>query len=200
MTAARQRSGGQAVLTAVRSRGAHRSGKPPPVESIGTGRCGGPGRPKRTARPLGDLQGGLPLPAMGRQRSQGGVKVGHPVHQDRPVPSRCSANSTSGERSVSWIAATLVPIASTAKTTRPPRTSAKYARSVATSRLGVYTKSSCWKGAGWSVTGRGGGDRASHRARAPWTSSDGTAGSTGLPQIGSTGPNPGLVGRAKRTS
>jgi hypothetical protein len=29
----------------------------------------------------------------------------------------------------------------------------KYARSAATSRLGVYTKSSCWKGVGWSVTG-----------------------------------------------
>jgi hypothetical protein len=82
-------------------------------------------------------------------------------------PSRCSANSTSGGLWVSWTAATLVPIASTAKTTRPPKTSAKYARSVATSRLGVYTKSSCSKGAGWSVTGRAGGDRASHRARAP---------------------------------
>jgi hypothetical protein len=26
------------------------------------------------------------FPAMGRQLNQGGVKVGHPVHQDRPVP------------------------------------------------------------------------------------------------------------------
>jgi hypothetical protein len=111
------------------------------------------GRPKRAARPLGDLQGVLPLPAMGLQLNQGGAKVGHPVHQDRPVPSRWSANSTSGGPSVSWIAATLVPIASTAKTTRPPRTSVTYSRSAATSRLGVYKKSSCWKGAGWSVTG-----------------------------------------------
>ena len=34
-------------------------------------------------------------------------------------------NGTSGGPSVSWTAATLVPIASTAKTTRPPRTSLK---------------------------------------------------------------------------
>src|SRR5215207_5719909 len=76
-------------------------------------------------------------------------------------PSTWSANSTSGGPSVSWIAATLVPIASTAKTTRPPRTSVRYARSAATSRLGVYRKSSCWKGAGWSVTARDGDERAS---------------------------------------
>ena len=44
------------------------------------------GRPKRTARPRGDLHSLLPLPTMGRQLNQGGVKVGHPVHQDRPVP------------------------------------------------------------------------------------------------------------------
>jgi len=43
-----------------------------------------PGRPKRTARPLGDLQALLPFPATGRQRNQGGAKVGHPIHQDRP--------------------------------------------------------------------------------------------------------------------
>jgi hypothetical protein len=43
-------------------------------------------RPKRTARPLRDLQGVLPLPATGRQRIQGGAKLGHPVHQNRPVP------------------------------------------------------------------------------------------------------------------
>jgi hypothetical protein len=43
-------------------------------------------RPKRPARPLGDLQGVLPLPAMGLQLNQGGAKVGHPIHQDRPVP------------------------------------------------------------------------------------------------------------------
>jgi hypothetical protein len=31
----------------------------------------------------------------------------------------------------------------------------------------VYTKSSCWKGAGWSVTGRDGGERASQSGHAP---------------------------------
>jgi hypothetical protein len=45
-----------------------------------------PGRPKRTTRPLRDLQTLLPFPATGRQRNQGGAKVGHPIHQDRPVP------------------------------------------------------------------------------------------------------------------
>ena len=125
------------------------------------------GRPQRTARPLRDLQGLLPLPAMARQRNQGGAKVSHPVHQDRPIPLEMVGQQhqrrTLGERT----AATLVPIASTAKTTRPPRTSVKYPRSAATSRLGVYTKSSCWKGTGWSVTAPAGDDRASHRTRAP---------------------------------
>src|SRR5215207_4045722 len=66
-------------------------------------------------------------------------------------PSTWSARSTSGGPVVNWTAATLVPIASTANTTRPPRTSVRYTRSVATSRLGVYRKSSCWKGAVWSA-------------------------------------------------
>jgi hypothetical protein len=52
---------------------------------------------------------------------------------------------------VNWTAATLVPIASTANTTRPPRFSVKYTRSVATLRLGMYRKSSRWKGALWSA-------------------------------------------------
>src|SRR5438094_10533019 len=43
-------------------------------------------------------------------------------------------------------AATLAPMPSTAKTTRPPRTSEKYAMSRATSLLGVYRKSSCSNG------------------------------------------------------
>src|SRR5262245_10459789 len=37
-------------------------------------------------------------------------------------------------------------MASTANRTRPPRTSVKYTRSLATSRLGVYRKSSCSSG------------------------------------------------------
>ncbi|MEO8424544.1 MAG: hypothetical protein ABI595_11640 [Actinomycetota bacterium] len=44
---------------------------------------------------------------------------------------------TVGGPDVSSIAATLVPIASTANSTRPPSTSVKYARSAATSLLGV---------------------------------------------------------------
>ena len=43
---------------------------------------------------------------------------------------------------MSSTAATRVPIASIANRARPPRTSAKYARSPATSRVGVYRKSS----------------------------------------------------------
>jgi len=68
---------------------------------------------------------------------------------------------------VNWIAATLVPIASTAKTTRPPKTSLKYPRSAATSVLGVYTKSSCWKGVVWSVTVARAGQRVPGRHAAP---------------------------------
>jgi hypothetical protein len=41
---------------------------------------------KRAARPVGDLQSLLPLPAVGRQFGQGGVEVGHPVDQDRVFP------------------------------------------------------------------------------------------------------------------
>ena len=115
--------------------------KPPPVESTGTGRCGGRRAPAANSAALRDLQGLLPLPAMGRQLNQGGVKVSHPVHQDRPIPWRWSASSASGGPSVSWIAATLVPIASTIKTTRPPRTSVKYQGQEATSRLGACTRS-----------------------------------------------------------
>src|SRR5215208_5226370 len=74
-------------------------------------------------------------------------------------PSTWSANSTSGGPSVNWTAATRVPIASTANTTRPPKTSLKYPRSPATSLLGVYTKSSCWNGVGWSVTAARTGQR-----------------------------------------
>jgi hypothetical protein len=69
---------------------------------------------------------------------------------------------------VSWTAATLVPIASTAKTTRPPRTSVKYTRSVATSRLGVYRKSSCWKGAVCSAMGITDGPRDDWRPADRW--------------------------------
>jgi hypothetical protein len=94
----------------------------------------------------------LPLPAMGRQRNQGGAEVGHRYTRIGRSPSTWSANSTSGGPSVNWTAATRVPIASTANTTRPPKTSLKYPRSPATSVLGVYTKSSCWNGADWSVT------------------------------------------------
>src|SRR5512132_3864872 len=57
-----------------------------------------------------------------------------------------SASRTSGGRWVSSTAATLVPMAWIAKTRRQPSTWVKYARSAATSRLGVYTKSSCWNG------------------------------------------------------
>src|SRR6476660_3150084 len=53
----------------------------------------------------------------------------------------------SGASSASSTAATRVPIPSIAKRTRAPRTSSKTARSVATSWLGVYRKSSDRNGA-----------------------------------------------------
>src|SRR5205807_5127781 len=48
-----------------------------------------------------------------------------------------------GGPSVSSTIATRVPIPSTAKTRRPPRVPVKYSMSLAASRLGMYTKSSC---------------------------------------------------------
>lgn len=109
---------------------------------------------------MGDLQGLLPLPAVGRQFGQGGVEVGHTVDQDRVFPLDVVGQQhqrwARGERDGSDSGA----IAWTAKTARPPRTWVKYARSAATSRLGVYTKSSCWKGGvGWSTIGNEGGER-----------------------------------------
>jgi hypothetical protein len=83
-------------------------------------------RSKRAARPVRDLQGALPLPAPGLKPGQDGAQVGHRYTRMGRSPS-------------------------TANTTRPPRTSVKYTRSVATSRLGAYRKSSCWKGAVWSA-------------------------------------------------
>ena len=97
-------------------------------------------------------------------------------------PSTWSANSTSGGPSVNWTAATRVPIASTANTTRPPKTSLKYPRSPATSVLGVYTKSSCWNGVDWSVTAARAGQRGPAWARSPpGTRSNGAAGSSSTP-------------------
>jgi hypothetical protein len=90
-----------------------------------------------------DLQGALPLPASGLKPGQGGAQVVHPVHQNRAFTLDVIGQEDQREPGVTWTAATLVPIASMAKTTRPPSTSVKYTRSVATSRLGVYRKSSC---------------------------------------------------------
>src|SRR5215211_2950587 len=104
-----------------------------------------PGRPKRTTRPLGDLQTLLPFPATGRQRNQGGAKVGHPIHQDRPVPLDMVGQQHQRRTLGELDRGDPSPIASTANTTRPPKTSLKYPRSPATSLLGVYTKSSCWR-------------------------------------------------------
>ena len=61
-------------------------------------------------------------------------------------PSTWSANRTLGGASVRRIIATRVAMPSTAKTSRPPRTSVKNAMSAGTSRLGMYRKSSCVKG------------------------------------------------------
>src|SRR5919204_6481466 len=73
-------------------------------------------------------------------------------------PSTWSVRSTSGGPSVSWTAATLVPMASIANTGRPPSTSTKYFRSRGTSAEGVYRKSSRSNGGADSATaGRGPG-------------------------------------------
>ena len=50
---------------------------------------------------------------MGRQLNQGGVKVSHPVHQDRPIPLEVVGQQHQRRTVGELIAATLVPIAST---------------------------------------------------------------------------------------
>ena len=156
---AENRSSAAAMLT-----GGEKSRRPSKWEATSgrvncTGRLGGRPAPQRTAGHRGRSRRCAAAPSHGPPAQQGGARSATRYTRIGRSPWRWSANSTSGGPSVSWTAATLVPIASTAKITRPPKTSVKYPRSAATSRLGVYTKSSCWKGAGWSVTARP-GDRA----------------------------------------
>src|SRR5215211_8074896 len=92
------------------------------------------------------------------------------------------------------MAATLAPNSWTANTTRPPRTWVKYARSAATSRLGVYRKSSCWKGAAWSAMHGTGPRRVLERGLPLWARA-GTGGRANNPvhQLGHREGPAGLV-------
>jgi hypothetical protein len=80
------------------------------------------------------------------------------------------------------MAATHAAMAWTAKTTRPPRIWVKEARSAATSRLGAYTKSSCWNGGvGWSTIGSAGGEPVPGRGPYPWSRVCGRSAGTASP-------------------
>jgi hypothetical protein len=65
-----------------------------------------------------DLQGSLPLPAPRLKAGQGGAQVGHSVHEDGAFTLDVIGQEYQRGSVVNRTAATLVPIASTAKTTR----------------------------------------------------------------------------------
>jgi hypothetical protein len=92
---------------------------------------------ERAAWPVRDLERALSLPPATREVLERRREAAHAVDEDRAIASTWSVRSTSGGPSVSSTAATLVPIASMAKTARPPSTSVKYFRSRGTSVDGV---------------------------------------------------------------
>ena len=123
------------------------------------------GRPKRTARPWGISKVRCRSQPWAASSTRAAPRSATRYTMIGRSPSRWSANSTSGGPSVSWTAATLVPIASTAKTTRPPRTSVKYPRSAATSRRACTRSRAAGKvraGQSWPVTAMSGASPIGH--------------------------------------